>query len=387
MKKIILLTGSIFIIVAVLFFSACSPDFPPPDETPQAEYSIDSLPGSVDPPYELDEEMLANLVKRIKIGAFGNIHSLIIIHNDSLVMEEYFRGWTRHMLHYCMSVTKSVTSALIGIAIDQGKIDGLDDKLLSFFPEYDDIENLDERKESIILEHVLTMTPGFTWDEASSPPTDPSGNPNPENDLGKMTLSSDWIKYMLDLPMSNDPGTKFVYNTGGAILLSGIIQNKTGQSAEEFAEDNLFSVLGITNWEWSSGPNGINDTGGGPSGGLLLHPVNMAMFGYLYLKNGLLNGEQIVPENWVKESTAKHIAVKEAEDYGCLWWSPTDNLVENHLKTNDLFFARGFAGQFIFIVPHLNMVVVTTSVNILKDYNSLAFEILFDHILPAVREK
>jgi len=201
--------------------------------------------------------VLAELVNLIEIGEFGNIQSLIIIHNDSLALEEYFMGWTRHMRHFCSSVTKSFSSALIGIAIDQGKIGGVDEKLLNFFPEYDDIANLDERKESINLENVLTMSAGFVWNESTTPYIDSEGNPNPENDLTKLGESSDWIKYMLDVPISDDPGTKWNYNSGGSHLLSGIIQNRTGQSAEDFAKENLFNALGITNWEWESDPNGI----------------------------------------------------------------------------------------------------------------------------------
>lgn len=395
MKKKSLFKASVFtMLAALLFVNACIPDIPLPEETPQDEYAVDNLPGLVNPPYELDEEILKDLVKLIERCVFGKIHSLLIIHNDSLVLEEYFRGWSRHMRHYCFSTTKSVTSALIGIAIDQGKIDGVNGKLLGFFPEYDDIMNIDERKESITLENLLTMSSGFAWDEISTPYLDIFGKLNPQNDANKMIQSSDWIKYMLDLPMSDDPGVKFVYSTGGTMLLSGIIKNKTGQSAEEFAEENLFAVLGITSWEWETGPNGISDTGGG-RGGLYLHPVNMALFGYLYLKEGWLNGERVISESWVEESTAKHTVVKNPysgtdwSDYGYQWWRCTDDSVEGYLKTNDMFYAFGYGGQFIFVIPHLNMVVVITAENFAR-FRAYGFfpatKMLFDYILPAVKE-
>jgi CubicO group peptidase (beta-lactamase class C family) len=313
-------------------------------------------------------------VNLIEAGDFGKIHSLIIIHNDSLVMEEYFMGWTRHMLHHVWSITKSVTSALIGIAIDQGLIDSVDEKLLSFFPEYDDIQNLDERKESITLEHVLTMTVGFDWKEI--------------RDVLKMSLSGDYMKYTLDLPITDDPGTKMLMNYATAMLLSGIIANTTGQSTEEFAEENLFEPLGITHWEWDVEPNDLTDTGGG----LVLHPVNMVMFGYLFLKNGLLNGEQIVSENWVRESTAVHMTnyqdtvTGEFRDYGYLWWRHPDERVDNYLETNDLFFTRGAHGQRVFVIPHLNMVVGITADNAKSPETFYEYKILYDYILPAVRE-
>jgi CubicO group peptidase (beta-lactamase class C family) len=360
---------------AFLLSSCCQPlSISPPDETPQDEYLVDSLPGYIDQPLELDKEKLAILVEDIEEGEYGKIHSLIIIHYDSLVLEEYFMGWTRHMRHPCNSVTKSFTSALIGIAVEQGYIDGADEKLLGFFPEYDDIENLDTRKESITLENVLTMTAGFEWDEVSTPYWDECGNLDPENDAVKAGTSDDEIKYMLDLPMSDYPGTKWNYNSGGTDLLSGIIRNKTGNSAEEFASENLFSALGITNWEWLKDSNGLTIT----SMGLYLHPVNMAMLGYLYLKNGALNGKQIVPENWVKESTSMKIPVyipatdETVANYGYQWWLTKDGYT---------FYASGYGGQSIFVTPALNLIVVMTADN-LKD-RSLRFEIL-DKIIEAL---
>ncbi len=269
------------------------------------------------------------------------------------------------MRHYCNSVTKSFTSALIGIAIDQGKINGVDEKLLSFFPEYNEIANLDERKESITLENVLTMSAGFTWDEWSTP------YGHPENASTKMAGTSDWNKYVLDLPMNDNPGTKFVYNSGCTLLLSGIIANKTGQSAEEFAKENLFNALGITNWEWLTSPNEITNTGWG----LFLHPVNMAMFGYLYLKNGLLNGEQVVSEDWVNESTSNHI-----DPYGYQWWMIPNVFVETYPEADGAYYAIGYGGQYIFVLPNLNMVVVFTAENYVTDTN-FAFNILWAYIL------
>jgi CubicO group peptidase (beta-lactamase class C family) len=370
MKKKMLSAIKLLTILAVfLFSSAC-------------HYAIDDLPGCNDCTTTLDEAILDELVNKIEDGDYGNIHSLIIIHNDSLALEEYFMEWNRHMLQFCASVTKSFTSAAIGIAIEEGYISGVEEKLLNFFPEYDDIENLDERKESITLENVLTMTAGFTWDETAKPAFNIEGNPNPENDLAKMSESDDWIKYVLDRPLSDNPGTRWNYNSGGSHLLSGILQKGTNQSLEEFTGDNLFSALGITNWKWVDGigpsdPNGIT-TGGW---GLTLHPVDMAMFGYLYLKKGVLNGNQIVPENWVNESTINHISF-----YGYQWWVSPD-VTNVYPEREGMYYARGYFGQFIVIIPNSNMVIVSTAENeTLKD-QAAVFNMLFDYILPAVKEK
>jgi CubicO group peptidase (beta-lactamase class C family) len=371
MKKRISSVVSFITLSAVFLFSSACPNL-------QNQYAIDTLPGCNDCTTTLDEAILAELVNKIEGGDYGKIHSLIIIRNDSLALEEYFMEWNRHMLHDSAAVTKSFTSAAIGIAVAEGCIGGLAEKLLDFFPEYDDIENLDERKESITLENVLTMTAGFTWAEWSTPYFDSEGNPNPENDLVKMMESDDWMKYMLDLPMSADPGTRWNYNTGGSYLLSGILQKRTNQTLEEFLEDNLFSALGITNWDWPGipEPNGI--TVG--IGGLRLHPVDMAMFGYLYLKKGVLNGNQIVPEDWVEESSSRHTPF-----YGYQWWLTPNAVEEEHPEVEGMYYAQGYFGQFIVILPKSNMVIVTTAENL--EEQSAVFDMLYDYILPAVKEK
>jgi len=374
MKKKILFILITLIIAGFLFFiKICNQGYELslPEASPQDKYAIDKLSGSSNSSYELNNWKLSLIVKLIKLGVFGKIHSLLIIHNDRLVLEEYFRGWNRDMLHPCFSVTKSITSALIGIALHQGKINGLQEKLINFFPEYNNLAHFDDRKASISLENVLTMTAGFKWNELSMLYRDKNGKLNHENDAVKMEDSNDWIKNMLDRQTVSFPGTQFGYDTGCTILLSGIIKNKTGKSAENYAAENLFKAMGIKDWLWETGPNGISNTGKG----LYLHPVDMAMFGYLYLKNGQLNGEQIIPEDWVKESTAEHVTVTKANkyingylNYGYHWWQFTDKFFKERWigtppKQNDIYIAEGSGGQCIYIIPHLNMVYVSTGYN------------------------
>lgn len=394
MKRFFLSATAFTIILPVIIVvSGCNcrkPLFPIPEDNPQNTYLIDSLPGADNATTVFDEEKLAEIVTSIKSGEFGDIHSLIIIHNDELIREEYFRGWNRHMLHWIASAAKSFTSALVGIAIDKGFVNGVDDTLLSFFPEYDDIANFDDRKAAINLKHMLTMTPGFMWDEESVNYFDFCGNWNPENDVGKLFASDDWIEYILSLPMESEPGIEFVYNSGVSHVLSGIVSNTTGQSMENFAKDNLFKALGITKWVWPTDPNGITQGAGGPEG-LSLHPVNMAMFGYLFLKNGRLNGEQIISESWIKESTIPQISTHPPTTfYGYQWWIKTDVAINNSEQTYDFFLASGLGGQIICIIPTLDLVVVMTADNYTRyDPGGLgpAFRLLLDFIIPAVGEK
>ena len=160
-------------------------------------------------------------VVKIKNGDYGNIHSLLITRNNYLVLEKYFSKYERDYIHPVYSVTKSIISALVGISIEQGKINSVQTKLLCFFPEYNKLENVDLRKKSITLENLLKMTAGFKWDELSISYT------NPLNDIHKLVVSPDPIKYMLDLPMSGFPG-KFEYNSGCTTLLGGVLKKEGG---------------------------------------------------------------------------------------------------------------------------------------------------------------
>ena len=319
----------------------------------------------------LDPQKLSEVERRIEAGDYGNIHSLIIIRNDHMVMEKYFRGYTREDLHFVYSVTKSVTSALVGIALEQNKVSGLDSKLLSYFPQYPALENHHPDKENIRLEDVLTMSTGLLWDEW----TNPYGHP--QNDATLMSTSPDWIKHMLDRPMIATPGSQFSYSSGCTMLLSGILQETTGQTAEDFGGDHLFEYLRMK-WQWNKGPNNLTNTGWG----LFLRPIDIANFGQLYLNGGSMDGEQIISSDWIQNSTRAHIDAGNY-NYGYQWWRfKDDHHVVSSLAINDLYFAWGYRGQFLFVIPHLDMVVVSTADNVTESTRTFAF--LRDYILGAV---
>lgn len=329
----------------------------------------------------LDSDQLNEAVSRITLGEYGDINSLLIIRNNHLVLEKYFSPeyHGRNYRYSIRSVTKSFASALIGIAIAQGKISDIQTNLLEFFPQYKDIQHLDSRKRKITLEHVLAMTTGFLWDELSL------GYGDPRNDLNNMARSQDWIKYVLDLPMSHSPGVTLEYNSGASVLLSGIIQKVTGQSAEEYAIENLFEPLGIEKWSWPIASGGVTNTGWG----LSLTRLDMARFGVLFLNHGRWLDKQIIPKSWIETSTREHIkgrndSIYSMYAYGYQWWrfQNHDPTVKN-LDINDVYFAWGDGGQVILVVPHLNLVVVSTAELHGGDFR-LFFDVLRDYIFPAV---
>jgi CubicO group peptidase (beta-lactamase class C family) len=304
----------------------------------------------------MNSQLLADMLTKIHDEAI-NIHSVLVIRNGYLVTEAYLAPYDETTLHELRSCTKSFISALTGIAIEQGYIDGVDDLMLDYFPERT-VENLDEAKQAITLDNLLTMSAGFDWPGGILEPT-----------MNEMTQSPDWLQFVLDRPVVDEPGTKFLYNSGGSNLLAAIIEEATGMSAADYAHQNLFDPLGITQVEWSQDPQ--EHTLGGF--GLRLTPREMAKFGYLYLNNGLWDGEQIVPAEWVTASTTRHIAASPLSDgYGYQWW------VDNQ----GYYMALGYGGQYIIVKPDLNLVVVFTSGLIPNDF--FAPETLFtSFILPA----
>jgi len=322
-------------------------------------------------------------VDRVHDDVYKNIHSILIVKDSKLVFEEYFPGYTwdyndaqfrgdftdfgPDTPHNLASVTKSFTSALVGIAIDHGFIPGVDGTLYSFFPEYADLS--DEQKGEITLEHLLTMTSGLEWNEMEFPYSDA------DNDLVQLFLVDDPIAYILAKPVVNAPGTEWYYNGGGTNLLGEVIREATGQRIDEFAEEYLFAPLGISDYEWDH----INPDMIHASGNLRLRPRDMAKLGYLYLNGGVWNGERILSEEWIEESTLGHVSLSGTEGYGYQWWLQTYQV---RSKSVDAYQAKGWGGQRIVVFPSLDMVVVFTGGNYLG--HDPADDILTRFILPAV---
>lgn len=297
----------------------------------------------------LDEDLITDMTQRIIDGKFRGIHSVIIAKNGALVHEAYFKEYDRDSLHRIHSITKSITSALIGIAVEKGFIEGVDEPISAFFPEYQGAFQ-DPRKRTIKLKHILTLTSGLDWDERSYPYSDP------RNSEYRQVTSDDWMEYVLERPVADEPGTKWVYNTGSVHLLSGVIKNATGMYTKEFTKKYLFKPLGITKFEWNQDPQG-NQCTGGTHGGLRLRTRDVAKFGQMILNGGDWNGKQVIQKEWVKESTRRHLTVQGNRGLGYLWWQ--DSFVIRGKKI-DYFYAAGYGGQSITIAPELDLMLVLT---------------------------
>ncbi|MHA2423985.1 MAG: serine hydrolase domain-containing protein [Candidatus Thorarchaeota archaeon] len=296
------------------------------------------------------------------------IDSILIVKNGSLVFEEYpselYNADRRHELH---SVTKSFASTLIGIALQQGLIGSVNEYMMDFFPEYTSA-NPDPRRNNITIEHLLTMTAGFEWDESTLPFLDPE-----VNDIGGIFAAEDGVQFVLDKPMVYHPGEHWLYSGGVSLLLGAIVQQVAGVSLRNFADEYLFDPLGFDGVSWFQTPGGWYNTLGGQ---LRIRSRDLARLGFLYLNNGNWNGTQILSEDYVKNATTP-IGFSPFENapeygYGWQWWTRSDL---------GIYFAMGLHGQKIMVSPEHDMVVVFTA--LMEDYDP-EFYLFNEYILGSL---
>jgi len=302
-------------------------------------------------------EVLEGMVDHINAEGIG-ADSVMVIKDGYVVLDAYFPPFDEGETHNVYSCTKSVVSTLIGIAYEEGLIESLDQTLLEFFPGRT-VENMSQWKEEITLRDMLTMSAGF----------DARDNWIYEWEwLGRLHDAEDAVQYMLDLEVVHEPGTVFNYTNGVSHLLSCIVTETTGVSALDYAQEKLFGPLGITNVKWYTDVKGRN---WGWSR-LYLEPKDMAKIGYLFLNEGEWDGQQIVSSEWVEDATSKHLDANLMPGYGYQWW----------VSPNGYYTAIGYKGQFIHVVPDLDLIMVTTS----RDANDFIriLDLLESFVIPAV---
>jgi len=300
----------------------------------------------------LNPALMVRLIQDAHEGRFPKLHSLIVVKDSRIVVEEYFGEFDAKTKHYTASVTKSVGSMLVGIAMDQGLFPGIDDgaldmRLSELFPEYQEILAADPRKADIRFRHILTMSAGFEWDEETYPYNDQ------RNDWVRVRDAPEPARLMLEQRVAHNPGKVFNYSGGLSMLLAYLIERETEMGAAAFAKRYLFEPLGISDYEWRNLTGGLIDF----PGGLSMRPRDMAKIGQLYLNGGRWNGEFIVSKDWVTESTREHIINVDSPNYGFQWWCGKFYYRDRSVY---LYMASGHGGQKIFVVPDFNLVVVIT---------------------------
>ncbi len=389
MKKAIFLFLALSVLnVRCQFDSTRQYSYKPP------EYINDGLDvGSLEE-VNIDTRLIEKAVDEIEEGRFGEVHSLLIFRNDKLVLEEYFKGhdyqwdapyhygewidWDRTGLHQIQSVTKSVTSTCIGIAVKEGFIESVHQSIFDYLPEHQHLKT--EGKENITIEHLLTMTSGLQWDEWNAPLS------SQKNDIiGIWFSGEDPITYYLKRPLVSEPGTHFTYSGGGIIVLGEIIRNATNMSIDEFSGKYLFEPLGVDSFDWwNQFENGVFEA----AGCLRITPRSMVKIGVTFLNGGIWKGNRIVSEQWVAKSAVSfpcnNVIRIPGEDlgrtgYGYTWWTKQ---FSNSGRDISMFLGNGWGGQKIIVIPDLNTVIVFSGGSFTAKVKE--FKILKKQIIPAI---
>ncbi len=335
----------------------------------------------------LNGERLCGIEAHLK-ATHANAHAVLVARHGKLVFEQYFSGYdypwgipegrfnfdatTKHDMR---SISKSVTSLLVGIAIERKLIASVEEPIVKFFPEFAALKT--PGWDSISLRNLLTMSSGIKWDE-NLPWTDPR---NDEPHLGK---DPDPMRYVLSKPIGSPPGTVWNYNGGGTDLLGNMIERVSGKPFDAFAREVLFQPLGITDWEWKTYRNGRM----APAAGLRLRPRDAAKIGQLVLNRGAWGGQQIVSAEWIAQSVVPRFQAIGYFGglffYGYQWWLGRSLAGEKEVTWIS---AIGLGGQRIVIVPEFDLVVMTTAglYGSPRQGNAM-LEILYSYVIPSVRE-
>ena len=328
----------------------------------------------------LDKSRIIKLIEEIRNGRHDDIHSLLIVKDKRLVVEEYFgAGGTmngplitrllRDKVHHLASTTKGITSTLVGIAIDLGLIRSADEPIFHYLPAYSSL--FTEEKKRIKISDMLTMTPGFEWRQF--------GVSEAENDGMQMWRTDDVIRYVLQKPLVAEPGAEFNYTNGVPTVTGAILKNAVGMEVPAFAEKRLFGPLGIRDYVWTSYPDGSLET----DGGLALRSRDLAKIGQLFIDDGVWKGQRVVSEKWVKESTRERLKFGKLLSkwgYGYHWMQKQMSFGDRQITS---YFVPGDGNQILALFPELEMVVVFTAGNYGKDPKPIYHSLFEDFIIPA----
>jgi CubicO group peptidase (beta-lactamase class C family) len=318
----------------------------------------------------------------------ANIHGVVVVRHGSLIFEHYRAGpderWGMDqgrvdhgpdVKHDLRSVSKSVTSLLVGIALDRKLVGTIDQPVFSSFPDMAALRT--PEKDRIALRHLLTMASGLTWDETR--PYDREAN-----DERRMIYSTDPYRFTLAKPVAEKPGAKWNYSGGDTQLLAGVLQRSSGKFIADFAKEALFEPLGIGDFEWLTMPGN-----GEPAAdsGLRLRPRDMARLGLLVLQRGQWNGRQVVSQAWIEESTRTHMTgfdVYPSIGYGYQWWTDYE---DKDGRRSSWISAQGLGGQRIYVHRELDLVVVITAGYYADDRrDTLPYEIFSNYVVAAIRD-
>ncbi len=338
--------GTAFLLSA----AACSGEALWPEISPLEAPEDRSDGWAVDAPESqgFDPVVLDLLDQRLHARDLAEVDALLIARRGVLVYEGYFTSQTGvDRRHFLASATKSVASAVVGAASQQGLVGTWEQPIEGLFPEAQDLFAADTRKRDITLRHVLTMTAGLEWDTKDVRDRD-------RDDIHIKT-APDAVRYVLEKPVRDEPGTRFFYNSGCPMLLTGLIPNVSGLEADEFARQHLFGPMGIEDWLWQKTDDG---TARGQDG-LYMRGRDLLKLGQLYLDGGRWHGEQLIPTSWIEASFRPWTDTDWGySNYGFQWWTYPLDRPGHDVVPDGVVFASGYGGQKLFVIPELDLTAV-----------------------------
>ena len=411
MKRLLLIVLPLLFIVGVLTIltASCTPA---PKEVAERKTIWPGENWAISNPETMgmSSKVIQDLVKELEDGTYGSVDQFLFIKNGMVIadykfdvnykaiLEEdgdnhpegavaqgggqynyddtnwhpYYNGTSLHSLQ---SVTKSVTSAALGVAVKKGHIESENVNIAQFFTDYE-YDLSDSRKSSITLEDFLSMRSGIDWNTSG-------GYADGEHSTVLLEASDKWIQFVLDRPMDETPGTIWEYNDGVSVLLGKIVRQATGQRIDEWAKENLFNPIGINDFYWKITPDGEADT----EGGLYLSTHDLARIGYLFLKEGEWEGKQILSKEWVKKSVTPIVPdVRPNNDtvdpgYGYQWWIPSFGEGKP-----TIYAGNGYGGQFVMVAPEYDIVVVFNGWALHRRGEKSTKRVLENIIIPSLKD-
>jgi len=351
-----------------LFLSTCFFEEKTPEDQQLWEYAKPAAVG-------MDNQLLLDLDSLIQSSVFGRVNSLIIIKDDHLVFENYYTGINRSTPQDISGISFAIASSALGLAIEDGLINSLDDEVRDYLPAYSEMFAADPIKNTLTFRHLMSMKSGISWNENLTFFDDPI------NDLNRMTISSDWVAYLLNKPSDSAPGTRYSFNSGAPIIIAKIVQDQSQLPYAEYLQGRLFDALDIHDYTILPAYGDYVNAAWGFS----MRPIDLVKIGYVHQKLGAINNQQLLSADWIEESTMVQSQVSFQNDYGLFWWrfSPFNMDIQPSLLENDVYYATGISGQIMYVIPHQNMVVSIMVESEEFFAGQIPFVILKYYILPA----
>jgi CubicO group peptidase (beta-lactamase class C family) len=308
---------------------------------------VPGLPATSPATVGMNSDSISRMIELVRTTPPADFRGLVVIKDGKLVVEEYFNTYWRETIHDIRSAGKGVTAILLGIAIDKGLVKSVDQLVLDFFPADRKNSDVQARFKDIRLKHLLTMTSGLDANDDA---------PNSPGQTQNWLTKEDWVSFAMSLPIVSPPGETYVYTDVCPMLIGAIIEKTSGETLAKFAQDNLFTPLGIRDFYWYT-PNGHT----GPMGNLYISTLDFAKIGQLVLQKGHWQGKQIVSATWMNELSIPRLDISEnpfAKSYGYFWFF-TSKQANN--REYQCLFASGNGGNLVFVVPSEKLVVSLTS--------------------------